>query len=246
MYNIISKNIVNMLFTTTLLLSMFIGVSAQNLCTPSSDTPQCAIQFNGNYINCYCVVDPISKTVTRRVVLNQSADDLNLCANSNQNTFCCPFNFLDRSNTFVYNGFVYDRMCKSLGIYTPPPPSQLSTTNIEAFVTLLVTPASPSSTITTPPTITSTVVSTQIVPTTTTLISTQIVPTTTTLISTLTQIIPTITTIIVPTITTFTETVYPTPTVNQAIGIIPTPLPTVTKTVTKTVIRTRIYRTTIK
>ena len=237
MYNIISKNIVNMLFTTTLLLSMFIGVSAQNLCTPSSDTPQCAIQFNGNYINCYCVVDPISKTVTRRVVLNQSADDLNLCANSNQNTFCCPFNFLDRSNTFVYNGFVYDRMCKSLGIYTPPPPSQLSTTNIEAFVTLLVTPVSPTidiPTITTPPTITSTVV------------STQIVPTTTTLISTLTQIIPTITTIIVPTITTFTETVYPTPTVNQAIGIIPTPLPTVTKTVTKTVIRTRIYRTTIK
>ena len=231
--------------------ALITSVSAQNLCAVVADTPKCAIQFNGNYINCYCVLDPITNTVSRHTAINQSPDDLNLCSNSDHNTFCCPFNFLDRSNTFVYNGYVYDKMCNNLGAYISPPPTQLSTTNIEAFVTLLVIPSTSTSTLESSlliPTTTqiTTVVSAQLVPTVTTIVSTQLVPTITTIVST--QLVPTVTTVVVPTITTFTETIYPTPTLVAADFIpLPTSTVTVTKTVvkTKTVIRTRIYKTTI-
>ena len=228
-----------MLFTI-IISTLIVSTCAQSLCTTSSDTPKCAIQFNGNYINCYCVVDPITNTVSRYTTVNNYQDDLNLCANSNQNTFCCPYNFLDRSNTFVYNGYVYDKMCNNIGIYTSSPPSPLpvlTTTNLEAYATIYVTPAPTPTPVLAPPQPTSTVtivsVSTQIVPTTVVSVSTQIVPT----------------------VTTYTETIYPTPTPIQAaeIGPVPIPVPnptpisTVTKTVvkTKTVVRTRIYRTTV-
>lgn len=214
------------------LSTLFLQGMSQNLCGSSQNTPLCANQFNGNYINCYCVFDPISKTMSRQTAISQSSTDLNLCQNSNQNTFCCPYNFLDRSSTFIFNGYVYDKMCNNLGLYTPPPVStSLLTTNVEAFVTLYVVPDT----------------STQVVPTSTTVTSivTQVVPTITTT-SIVTQVVPIVTTItqvqVVPTTTTFvsTEFVYPTQTTMAQLAV-----QTAIPTVTKTIIRTKIVRKTI-
>ena len=237
-----------MLFTIVI-STLITTVTAQTLC---SSPPVCASRYNGNYINCYCVVDPITNLVTQRIVLDKSTDDLNLCENSNQNTFCCPYNLSDRRETFVYNGYVYDKSCNNVGVYTQPPPT-LTTANLEGYLTIYITPEASTATPI------STVISTQVVPTTVVSVYTQVVPTT--VVSVYTQVVPTtvvsVYTQVVPTVTTFTETIYPTPTPNQAAEIgpvpipVPNPTPTVTKTVvktvvkTKTVVRTRIYRTTV-
>lgn len=212
-------------------------VMGQNLCTQQQGTPVCASQFNGNYINCYCVVDPNTNTAIRRVTLDKSSDDLNLCQNSNQNTFCCPYNFLNRENTFTFNGFIYDRWCNNIGATTPTTSIQLSTTNVEAFVTLYVTPASTTDIV--PTTVT------EYVPTTvTTLVPTLVQTTVTTLVPTL---VPTTVTAYVPTtVTEYVPTPFPT-TVTSYISEYPNaanlqaPLPTSvpTVTVTKTLVKPR-------
>lgn len=250
----LDKNAKNIINTTNeimkfliVLSTLFLQGMSQNLCGMSQNTPLCANQFNGNYINCYCVFDPISKTMTRQTAISQSSTDLNLCQNLNQNTFCCPYNFLDRSNTFVFNGFVYDKMCNSIGLYTPPSVTSLLTTNVEAFVTLYITPDTLTNTQILPiitSTITPTVTMTQILPTVITSTMTKIVPTLITSTITEVQVVPTTTTEVqvVPTTTTFvsTEFVYPTQTTIAQLAI-----ETSRPTITKTIIRTKIVRKTI-
>lgn len=223
-----------MLSTTIILTNLLVLVMGQSLCTQQQGTPLCAAQFNGNYINCYCVVDPVTNTATRRVTLDQTSDDLNLCQNSNQNTFCCPNIFLNRASTFTFNGFMYDKWCNNIGVATTTS-IQLSTTNVEAFVTLYVTPAS-----------TTEVQTTAVVPTTVT----EYVPTTvTTLVPTL---VPTTVTSYVPTLVPTTVTSYvPTPvptTVTSYVSDYPNmannnlqvaPLPAQTVIVTKTIVKPR-------
>lgn len=235
-----------MLSTTIILTNLLVLVMGQSLCTQQQGTPLCASQFNGNYINCYCVVDPVTNTATRRVTLDQTSDDLNLCQNSNQNTFCCPNNFLNRDITIIFNGYIYDKWCNNNGPAPVDITSVKLTSFVDAFVTLYVTP-SPTTTIvptTVTPTFTTTVTSTEIVPSLVTSYITSYIQTPILTTITVTTLVPTL---IPTTVTEYVPTPVPT-TVTSYVSDYPNmannnlqvaPLPVQTVIVTKTIVKPR-------
>ncbi len=121
-----------MLITRLLLLAStaLLFVNAQNLC--NNYPPQCNIQYNGIYWNCYCVYNNDTQLYDRIVTRYASSDDNNLCSNVQNTTFCCA-----RGNVAVFNDKVYDSYCTLTGDYTPPPQQQ-TTEIVDEFAFTIV------------------------------------------------------------------------------------------------------------
>jgi hypothetical protein len=199
---------INMIMFTFFLL--FALSRAQNLCTPDKrTTPSCAIRYSGLFLNCYCVYNSNLGRYERVEAMESTSEDIMLCQNTLNTTFCCANRFSEPGTWTVHDNKVYDVGCNYIADYTyvanvyqptqvtgfvdvtvipiiPPPDNSIPTTIVDLVNTPTPVPTVIIGSINVVP-----ITSTQVVTATQVVIATQVVPVTNTQVvrATTTQVV---------------------------------------------------------